>query len=355
MKHSEFYSSFQELFETSPVEALADDARYVFMSDLHLGDGGREDDLRHNRDLVQAVLAKWYLDRGYVLVLNGDVEDLSKFRYREIRAAWPGLYSILDKFAERGKLRKIVGNHDLGLLKRADYPYELSHGLVLEAAGRKVFAFHGHQASRVFAEYQYLSDFIVRYLAKPLRVKNSSISGDSRYRFKAERRIYKASKRAGILTISGHTHRPLFESLTKYDSLRWSIEDALREYAGSDPEGRRRLAELVGLYRVELERLDGSGGSRAASRSLYEEKSLLIPCLFNSGCATGKNGITALEIEGGSIGLAHWADESRARPYIEREALSKDALPGSRFARYILRSDELERVFARIELLGGSL
>jgi UDP-2,3-diacylglucosamine pyrophosphatase LpxH len=353
MKFKEFLLSFETLVESSPRQKIDDGTRMVFLSDLHLGDGGERDDLAGNRDLILQTLALWYYDRGYTLVLNGDIEDVAKFRLRDIRGAWPAFFELLDGFQAGGRLRKIVGNHDLGLLREKKQAYPLIHGLTLERGEGRIFAFHGHQASRFFADYDYLSDFIVRYLAKPLRIHNTSVSSDSRHRFKAERRIYKASKRMGIISISGHTHRPLFESLSKYDSLRWAIEEQLRDYALADGAGRKRIAASVRLYRNELGRLRARERRLGLSRSLYEEKDLVIPCVFNSGCATGKNGYTAIEIEGSRIELVHWAAADRPRPYILEEALSRDDLPGTPWRRFVIREDYLDQLFARIALLGS--
>jgi UDP-2,3-diacylglucosamine pyrophosphatase LpxH len=353
MDFSNFLASFREFFEASPVLRIEDGGRYVFLSDLHMGDGGSSDDLEHNRSLILGALRSWYLERGYSLVLGGDVEELQKFKLKGIRKAWGELYEVFDEFASRKALWKLVGNHDLGLLREEEYPYPLHHGLRLERSGRSLFCFHGHQASKLFVEHRYLSEFVVKYLAKPLKVKNSSVSEDSRARYKAERRIYRASKKLGIVSVCGHTHRPLFESLSKYDSLRWSIEELLREYPSSGPDRRARIAELVSLYRGECERLGKREVRWGLSRSLYEEKALLIPCVFNSGCATGKQGMTALEVEGGSIRLVHWAREGAARPYLLEEALLVDRLEGTGDARYLLKEADLDQVFARIDLLGS--
>jgi UDP-2,3-diacylglucosamine pyrophosphatase LpxH len=349
---SDFLGSFREFLESSPGLAIDDGARLVFLSDLHMGDGGESDDLRPNRALATTVLSRWYLDRGYTLILGGDIEDLQKFKLGAIRKAWGGMYEIFDGFASRGALRKLVGNHDLALLAEKERRYPLDHGLRLERGGRTLFCFHGHQASKLFAKYMYVSDFVVRYLAKPLKYKNASVSGDSMKRFKAERRIYRASKSLGIVSICGHTHRPLFESLSKYDSLRWSIEELLRAYPSSDAEGKERIAALVELYRKECERLGKAELKWGLSKSLYEEKSLLIPCVFNSGCATGRHGISAIEVEAGRISLVHWAREGRTRPYILEEALLKDGIDGTDVSRYLLKQAELDYVFARIDLLG---
>jgi len=352
MGFAEFLDSFTAFMSASPMEELEKGRRYVFLSDLHMGDGSERDDLEGNRELVVQTLRRWYLERDYVLVLNGDIEDLLKFRLREIQRAWGDLYALFDQFEAKGDLRKLLGNHDLALLKVRDYPYRVYHGLRLERLGRTLFVFHGHQASRLFSHFDYLSEFVVRYLAKPFKVKNTSVSGDSRQQFKAERRIYRASKRLGIISVTGHTHRPLFESLSKYDSLRWSIEELLREYALADSERKASIAELVDVYRAECERLEKKELRWGLSKSLYEEKTLLIPCVFNSGCATGKHGYTALEVEGDSISLVHWSRDEKNRPYIESEALGKEALDGTLFERFVLRRSYLDQVFARIDLLG---
>ena len=171
MRYKEFPASFRGLLETCPAEVPGPGSRYVIMSDLHMGDGGSRDDLIRNRALVRAALRDYYLPSGRTLILAGDIEELQKFGPEEIARAWAPVYAILDEFAARGRLRKIVGNHDLGLLKASGHPYELLHGLSLVFGPHRLFCFHGHQASKFFVKYNYLSDFIVRFLA------SASISG----------------------------------------------------------------------------------------------------------------------------------------------------------------------------------
>lgn len=351
MKFKEFLASYSVLLASAPKEELRADSRFVFLSDLHMGDGGTRDDLAPNRGLVQNMLARYYLENGYTLVLNGDIEDLSKFRYSDIRAAWKSLYAILDAFAQEGRLRKIVGNHDLGLLKILDHPYELLHGLVLEQSGSRVFVFHGHQASRFFTRHDYLSDFIVRYLAKPLAIKNTSVDDDRRRRFKTERRIYRASRNLGVVAITGHTHRPLFESLSKYDSLRWAIEGLVAEYPLADESRKQSIARMVALYSDELAHLGKRELAFDLSRSLYDRGTLAVPCLFNSGCATGKHGVTVLEYVEGELQLVQWTGKRGPRAYVELEALKKEKIAGTSYTRYVLRRSPLSHIFARLELL----
>ena len=350
MKFPEFLGSFESLLAASPRERLDDSSRIVIVSDLHLGNGSKRDDLAHNRGLVQDSLEGYYLNRGWTLVLNGDIEDLSKFAYERIRPAWSELFAIFEGFHARGRLRKILGNHDAGLVLRRDYPWPLLPSLLLEWKDKNLFLFHGHQASGFLMNYDRVQDFVVHWLARPLGIRNRSVAKDSRKRYRTERRIYRAALAHGLVAIAGHTHRPLFESLSKWDSLRWSIERLLDDYEAAEPWLRPDIRELIILYREELERMKRKERRQVLSRGLYEGGSLLIPCYFNSGTAIGKHGYTALEIEGSSIALVHWAGEG-ARDYIVRESREREDLAGAPYTRYVIRRDSLERVFDRVELL----
>lgn len=352
MKFKEFMASYGTFLTACPREGIDRDSRLVFLSDLHMGDGGTRDDLAHNRALLEALLTRHYLELGYTLVLNGDIEDLSKFRYPDIRTAWASLYEAFDAFARAERLRKIVRNHDLALLKTRDYPYELIHGLSLEHGPDRLFVFHGHQGSPFFTKHGYISHFVVRYLAKPLAIKNSSVDDHGKRRFRLERRIYRASKALGVASVIGHTHRPLFESRSKYDSLRWAIEELVAEYPSAPVDRRAEIADLVGLYRSELARLGRRDLSRDFAGSRYDREHILVPCLFNSGCATGRHGITALELAGGVLSLVQWTGVEGPKSYVLREALETEPLEGTPNVRYLLRRADLDHIFARIRLLG---
>ncbi len=354
MKFDEFMVHFGRMLRDGPSERLDDESRYVFLSDFHMGNGASVDDLRRNKDHILSVLEGYYLPQGFTLVLNGDIEDLGKFRYRTIRKAWPEMFAIFDAFAAGHRLRKIVGNHDLKLLALESYPYPLQESLVLDMNGRKILVFHGHQANHVYAKMNELSDFMLRYLAKPLHIRNSGVSPESLRRYRAESKIYRATRQAGIVTITGHTHRPLFESFSKYDSLRWSIETLLREYPSANDERQPEIARLIGLFRTEIEGLRRREMNRDRSTGLYEDSALLIPCMFNSGCATGKHGFTAVEIVKRNISLVHFHCGQHSKEYIERESVGVEILGKGGCRRFVLRSDSLDNVFTRIELLGAS-
>ncbi len=356
MKYDIFEESFRAFIAECPEETIDPTVRYVFLSDLHMGNGGKRDDLGANREIIEGMLESWYLARDYILILNGDIEDLSKFTLASIRAAWPRLIEIFGAFAERGNLRKITGNHDIDLAEKKDYPWPMLPGLVYRTGENRIFAFHGHQASSFYVKYDFVSDFLIRYFVKPLRIRNSGVSKDSRRRYSAERKIYRAARTLGIMAITGHTHRPLFESLSKYDNIRIKIEEILSQLVDSEPKEREALKEQVLLYRDEMHKLASVTDRQKKTQSLYGAGPFLIPCLFNSGCATGKHGITALEIEGGQISLVYWTRSGMTRPYIAREAIETEEIEteavDKTLSRYILQRDRLDSIFTRIDLLG---
>ncbi|MEJ5188252.1 MAG: serine/threonine protein phosphatase [Breznakiellaceae bacterium] len=350
MSMKDVYRSLDNLIKECPQRLLQNGDRYVIMSDLHMGDGGSRDDLAHNRALIVKAL-HYYYAQGYTLILNGDIEDVQKFKYAQILTAWRDLFKIFNDFAQENRFIKIVGNHDIALLHDTDYPYPLYHGYSFVKGNDRLFVFHGHQASKLFSEYDYISEFVVKFMAKPFHIKNGNVAHHSKRRFAVEKRIYRYAQDRKVIAIIGHTHRPLFESLSKYDSLRWSIEELIREYALASGERREQIRATLTVYKAELDRLEKQKLKEKISRSLYQASPLLVPCLFNSGCATGKKGLTCLEVSAERISLEYWTPRGQAKSYIHEEALRQENYED--IQKYTLKEDDLGHVFLRISLLGS--
>ncbi len=70
----------------------------VVFSDLHMGDGGPRDDFRFNAELVRSALHGYYLPKGFSLVLNGDIEELQRFRLPAIRSRWGDIFRLFAEF-----------------------------------------------------------------------------------------------------------------------------------------------------------------------------------------------------------------------------------------------------------------
>lgn len=351
VRYPDFLRMCERFLTNSPRLKIDEGERYVFLSDFHMGNGTSRDDLKRNKDLIESMLEDWYLKKGYFLILNGDAEDLSKFHYSAIERAWKDLCGLFKRFYDAGKLVKIFGNHDEKLFFEKSYPFAMQESLVMEYGDNRILVFHGHQATDRYVRFGFISHFLIRFLAKPLHIKNTSVSKDSRRRFSTEKSIYRAALTLGIIAITGHTHRPLFESLSKYDRIRYTVEDLLKEYAEAKESRRKTIESEIGVLRGEMASLSSADKRQRKTQSLYGDNPFLVPCMFNSGCATGKHGITALEIEDGVISLTYWAKTKEAGAYLAHEGGSPTAVAEGCY-RYVLQKDSLEKIFTRIRLLG---
>ena len=339
------------LFQTVPLRRIDQTDRVVIWSDLHLGDGGSNDDFRQNADLFQTALKDYYLTGDFLLILNGDIEELLKFHPFKIRRAWESVFLLFEEFARRGKLIQIWGNHDeLLALRPGRKGRETYEGYRLQYKGKDIFIFHGHQVSPAFHRLNNLVGFVVRYLARPLGIMNGSVSQSNTKKFKTEQKVYEFSTARRILSIIGHTHRPLFESLSKVDVLKFQIEDLCRRYPRSTGEEKVRIAREVQNAKGKLVSLLESAPEEAMRGSIYESH-FMVPSVFNSGSATGQGGITCLEIEGGMIRLVHWVDADRGKHHLQAPDTGVYPLKDTPYFRIVLKEESLDYIFARIELL----
>ena len=150
----------------------------------------------------------------------------------------------------------------------------------------------------------------------------------------------------------GHTHRPLFESMSKVDTLKFEIERLCRIYPTANGEDRVHIEQAIADHKQDLADIREREDIRATVASLYNNN-LLIPCTFNSGTVIGKRGMTCIEIENGSIMLVHWFDDERSHRYLEYTDLVTEGLPGTHYHRVVIKQEPLQYIFARIKLLAG--
>jgi UDP-2,3-diacylglucosamine pyrophosphatase LpxH len=272
-------------------------SRWVIFSDLHMGDGSTKDDFKPNSELFQCALRDYYLKRNYSLMLNGDVEELQRFSLDVILNNWNPVYKLFDAFANKNRLAKTYGNHDLQLkVQKPPYDYKMSEACKLSYEGDHIFIYHGHQASKKYQLQNDLVGFTLKYFANPLRIKDYSVSHSSKKQYKIEKRAYEHAIKRNQISIIGHTHRPLFESLHKVDRLRFKIDQLCRDYLISRPSNQGSIAHSIKFYQAELEKSHQIDNLKNANSLIYHHN-LAVPCLFNSGTVIGKRGITCLEYQ----------------------------------------------------------
>ncbi|MDR0554509.1 MAG: serine/threonine protein phosphatase [Treponema sp.] len=352
MKKYAFFSNMvNSRFDPAAVLDLSTGGKALIISDLHMG-SGRRDDLAYNGPLLTAMLEQYYLSGGWYVVLNGDIEELQKYSLGSIRKQWPYLYRIFNAFAAENRLFKTLGNHDAELIFEKDYPYPLYEVIRIETGLIPLYVYHGHQSSRFYTRYENLIRAGLRYILKPIGIRNISSARSPYRRFSVERQAYAFSMENNCISVIGHTHRALFESLGRFDYIKFEIERLCRDYPASAPEERERIAAEVHALRGELGKLKHSERRDVLRQSLYGDE-MPVPCLFNSGHAIGKKGITAIEVDREGISLVYWFPEGGGRKFIKRGRYTLEKLGETPYRRAVLNQDRLDYIKARIELLGN--
>jgi len=353
--HNKKHPYLERLLKTAKSVGLDHSSRVLILSDLHMGNGGRRDEFKRNAELVKTMLGSYYLPEKYSLVLNGDIEELFKFPLDSIVTEWGDLYDLFLKFEKNGFFWKTYGNHDTALLDEKGYQLASSmvNSLKFHYGHETMLLFHGHQASELLWEtYPMVSRaviFFIKYIAKPVGIRNFSIAYNSPRRFAIEKSIYEFSNQAKIVSIIGHTHRPLFESLSKVDFLNYRIEELCRAYPSADSDKRTVIKQKIASLKTELDACYKQGKKIGLRSGLYNN--ITIPSIFNSGCTIGKRGITALEIEGNKIRLVYWYNGKQSRKFTSDRDNRPMELGTTGFSRVVLNEDSLEYVFSRIHLL----
>jgi len=326
--------------------------KWVIFSDLHMGDRSSKDDFQRNSELFKSALT-YYFKKKYQLFLNGDVEELQKFSYQKIRNKWDEIYLVFQQFRQKTGFLKTIGNHDLELSFNDKITEDIpsNEAYLLKHKKGEILLFHGHQASHFYFRYNKLVGWILKYLANPLGIGNYSVAHNSKKQYDIEKRVYHYSVYQGIVSIIGHTHRPLFESLSKAERLKMQIENLCREYADEEDDSRlKELKKTIKSHKKELKKIFKKKKHIDTQTHLYNAL-LHIPCLFNSGTVIGKRGITCLEIENNDIKLVHWFDSDLSDKYLKKRGYDPEEIEDTGNYRMVLNQESLDYVFARIKLL----
>jgi predicted phosphodiesterase len=332
---------------------ISSGGKILIISDLHMG-GGLRDDLNYNGEMLICFLEEYYYKNGWTLILNGDIEEIMKYSLEKIQEKWTELYRVFNLFAQEKRFYKILGNHDELLDSKiyGSYPYRLHTVIKINTGISTAFVYHGHQLSGVYSRFNKFMGLLIRYLLKPFGIKNISDSRSPHKRFYIEKKAYAFSLANHCLSVIGHTHRPLFESLGRFDYIKFEIERLCRDYPCSYEETRTQIETEVTALREELGNLKRKEKRDVLRQSLYGDE-LPVPCLFNCGCAIGKKGIDAIEMTNEDITHVHWFTEGKNKKFITRGGYKLEKIPGKPYCRTVLNQNKLDYVFSKIKLLGN--
>jgi len=327
--------------------------RYIIFSDQHKGAKNGADNFRPCEQNYLAAL-DYYTRRDYALVVLGDAEEQQQERTGRIIAAYRAVFEREAGFFKKGKYYKIVGNHDYRWNSRKHVARFLSpffpgitirEGMLLEyrhpVTGEigSLLLTHGHQGTLFSDKILWLSTVGV-WLFKFWRILTgkgrNSPANSYRLRAAHDRVMYTwASRKMNFALITGHTHRPVWSSVTHVQKLArqlFEAKQAFIEHERSVPE--RRISVGDSKRKWYLEQISGLRELLADKVKKYPDEDdtiKTVPTYFNTGCCSFADGdITGIELDGEVLRLVKWGQDPDN--------------PGQ-FCKTILEEDQLANIF----------
>ena len=296
--------------------------KFIIFSDQHKGGrNGADDFVLAEANYLSAL--DHYEKNGFSLICLGDSEELWENTLGKVKDSYPKTFEAERKFVEKKSFVKILGNHDLywgndpfawwqlkTIYKEDVKVYE---GVVLSlnigTRPLRIFCTHGHQGDAQ-SDGNWFSKFFVARIWAPLqaylRINPNTAAYNTEKKTLHNEIMYEwSAQQKDTLLITGHTHQPVFTSLTHIERLYKELQKArlnndLAMVADIEKEIRKREIEFS-----------------AVSVDYLTMK----PSYFNSGCCCFVDGdISGIEIADGDIRLIKWTleNESPQRQILEQ-------------------------------------
>jgi len=284
--------------------------RVIIFSDQHRGARDGADDFAVCENSYLTAL-EYYNKESFYYTNLGDCEELWENTLFTIAKHNEAVYEKEKLFIARDAYCKVFGNHDLfwdndplvsvwlkkiygeviriftGVLIRVD----LSPGKYLD-----IFCTHGHQGDKQ-SDGNAFSKWFVSYVWGPLQkfLEINTNDPSANDNLKTLHNIYMydwSAAQENILLITGHTHQPVFNSLTHLERLYQQLEKA---HTLNDADALKKIEAEIPRRKREYDFVNQSFNK-------------LKPAYFNSGCCCFEDGtITGIEIRDGFIRLIKWS------------------------------------------------
>lgn len=311
-----------------PFEASS--GKFIIFSDQHKGRRNGADDFAIAEKNYLSALHYYNINHFHLISL-GDSEELWENTLLQVRKHNKETFAAESTFLKRNAFTKIFGNHDLDWDVDPLAPVYLKelYGadiIALEAVVLQtitcvrvleIFCTHGHQGDKQ-SDGNWFSKFFVAKIWAPLQayleINPNTPSYDKLLKTVHNRMMYEwSAQQHNMLLITGHTHQPVFASLTHVERLEVLQRRALFEH-------NRAWAEAL---EVEM------SWRKKEELALRQDYGKLKPCYFNSGCCCFADGdISGIEIDDGKIRLIKWEqnnDTAPVRIVLEEKALDEIA------------------------------
>ncbi len=282
--------------------------RFIIFSDHHKGARNGADDFALCETNYLAAL-DYYFDNGYHFIALGDCEELWENNLTSVKKSHQPSFEKEAKFISKNAFVKIFGNHDLFWDNDPFAPMQLKEiygsdvpvyeGVVLQTNINnelfQIFCTHGHQGDEV-SDGNWFSKFFVSRIWAPLQsflqINPNTPAYDAQLKTMHNALMYEwTAAQKNLLLITGHTHQPVFESLTHLERLYRQLLFARHK---KDENVCGTLEKEIALRKFEY-------------NNVSEDYLKLKPGYFNSGCCCFSDGdITGIEIEKNCLRLIKW-------------------------------------------------
>ncbi len=299
--------------------------RFIVFSDQHKGAKNGADDFARAEINYLAAL-DYYDGLGFHYIALGDCEELWENSLEEVKKHNKPSFEREKKFIDRNAFIKIFGNHDLywdndpfaGFELKRIYGQKIPiyEGVIIKTEVNnkpfEIFLTHGHQGDKV-SDGNALSKFFIARIWAPLqsylRINPNTPAYDDHLKTAHNKIMYEWSARQpDLILITGHTHQPVFESLTFLERLFRSLGQATLD------KNTKLIEQLQ--QQINIHHWPGN---------LVPDFKGFQPSYFNSGCCCFNDGdITGLEIENGLIRLVKWKNENDNRKRVVLEEIALD-------------------------------
>lgn len=278
--------------------------KFIIFSDQHKGARDGADVFALAEKNYLAAL-EHYHQQNFFYINLGDSEELWENLFLTVKKHNKATFEAEKKFLENDCFIKIFGNHDLywdndplaGVSLKEIYGKKIPvyEGVILKTRHLEIYLTHGHQGD-LQSDGNWFSKWFVSDVWGPLegwlRINPNTPANNDQLKTAHNQMMYEwSSRQKKLLLITGHTHQPVFRSLTQIEQL---YEELNLLKTGKDQAA-------IDAKLTEIHKRQQKGDPKPGSAKPLDT-------YFNSGCCCFDDGdITGIEIENGMIRLIKWA------------------------------------------------
>jgi len=361
-ERSRIFKALSDLFRNIKEEpgkkgvvlSLKENSRIIIFSDQHRGAKNGADDFMKAETAYLAALDH-YFENKFQFISLGDAEELWENTLNQVKKNNTLTFETEKRFILKDKFFKVFGNHDLywdnspiasqqlkaiygkklrvfeGIIiekdnkkcifkkKRTNNPFSIfktkpdtdDETLPIASCPLTIFLTHGHQGD-ASSDGNWFSKFFVANIWAPLqsylRINFNTPAYDEDLKTAHNLIMYEwSAKYKSLVLITGHTHQPVFESLTHPEKLYKELGDALKADKADDAK------------QIE-EEIKRRGRDYKTTPAQYLT---MKPSYFNSGCCCYRDGdITGIEITYEKITLVKW-NINKQREVLDETTLNR--------------------------------